>query len=67
MTHDELKIMFRKTVDESVAMDTALVLPGCHRSSNEGATVGRLADALRQSQVRYFWLINYIRITSLGL
>ena len=40
MTHDELKIMFRKTVDESVAMDTALVLPGCHRTSAEGATVG---------------------------
>lgn len=59
--------MFRKTVDESVTMDTALVLPGCHRSSAEGATVGRLADALRQSKVRYFWLINYIRITSLGL
>ena len=32
--------MFRKTVDESVTMDTALVLPGCHRSSAEGATVG---------------------------
>lgn len=67
MTHDELKIMFRKTVDESFAMDTAFVLSGCHRSSANGATVGRLADALRQSKVRYFWLINYIRITSLGL
>ncbi len=46
MTHDELKIMSRKTVNESVAMDTALVLPGCHRSSAEDATVGSLADAL---------------------
>lgn len=59
--------MFRKTVDESVTMDTALVLHGCHLSSANGATVGRLADALRQSKVRYFWLINYIHITSLGL
>lgn len=67
MMHDELKIMFRKNVDESFAMDTAFVLSGCHRSSAEGATVGRLADALIQSKVRYFWLINYIRITSLGL
>ena len=67
MTHDELKIMFRKTVDESVAMDTALVLLGCQRSSANGATVGRLVDALRQSKVRYFWLIKYIRVTSLGL
>ena len=59
MSHDELEFVLPKPVDESAAMDTALehygFCPDVIDQGPEDATVGRLADELRQSKVWYFW------------
>lgn len=59
MSHDELEFVLPKPVDESAAMDTALehygFCPDVIEQGPEDATVGRLADELRQSKVWYFW------------
>ena len=59
MTHDELEFLLPAPVSEEKAMDAAVELYGfCPDVIDQGpedATVGTLADVLRQSTVWYFW------------
>ena len=59
MTHDELEFTLPAPVPEDKAMDAAVELYGfCPDVIDQGpedATVGALADVLRQSTVWYFW------------
>ena len=59
MTHDELEFLLPAPISEKKAMDVALELYGfCPDVIDQGpeeATVGALADVLRQSTVWYFW------------
>ena len=59
MSHDELEFLLPAPVSEEDAMDTAVELYGfCPDVIDQGpeeATVGALADVLRQSTVWYFW------------
>ena len=59
MSHDELEFLLPAPVPEEKAMDAAVELYGfCPDVIDQGpedATVGALADALRQSTVWYFW------------
>ena len=59
ITHDELEFALPSPVPEEKAMDAAVELYGfCPDVIDQGpedATVGALADALRQSTVWYFW------------
>ena len=59
MTHDVLEFVLPKLANSEEAMELALEQYGfCSDIVNqgpEGATVGRLADILRQSTVWYFW------------
>ena len=59
MTHDVLEFVLPKPVNSEAAMELALEQYGfCSDIVNqgpEGATVGWLADTLRQSTVWYFW------------
>ena len=59
MSHDELEFLLPAPVPEEKAMDTAVELYGfCPDVIDQGpeeATVGALADVLRQSTVWYFW------------
>ena len=59
MTHDELEFLLPTFVSQEKAMDAAVELYGfCPDVIDQGpedATVGALADVLRQSTVWYFW------------
>ena len=59
MSHDELEFLLPAPVSEEKAMDAAVELYGfCPDVIDQGpedATVGALADVLRQSTVWYFW------------
>lgn len=59
MSHDELEFLLPAPVPEEKAMDAAVELYGfCPDVIDQGpedATVGALADVLRQSTVWYFW------------
>ena len=59
MTHDELEFLLPTPVSQEKAMDAAVEQYGfCHDVIDQGpeeATVGALADVLRQSTVWYFW------------
>ena len=59
MTHDELEFLLPAPVPKERAMDAAVELYGfCPDVIDQGpedATVGALADVLRQSTVWYFW------------
>ena len=59
MSHDELEFLLPAPVPEKKAMNTAVELYGfCPDVIDQGpedATVGALADVLRQSTVWYFW------------
>ncbi len=59
MTHDELEFLLPTPVSQEKAMDAAVELYGfCPDVIDQGpeeATVGALADVLRQSTVWYFW------------
>ena len=59
MSHDELEFLLPAPVSEEDAMDTAVELYGfCPDVIDQGpeeATVGALADVLRQSTAWYFW------------
>ena len=59
MSHDELEFALPSPVPDQNAMDTAVELYGfCPDVIDQGpedATVGALADVLRQSTVWYFW------------
>ena len=59
MTHDELEFLLPVPVSEKEAVDVAVELYGfCPDVIDQGpeeATVGALADVLRQSTVWYFW------------
>ena len=59
MSHDELEFLLPAPVPEEKAMDAAVELYGfCPDVIDQGpedATVGTLADVLRQSTVWYFW------------
>ena len=59
MSHDELEFLLLAPVSEEKAMDAAVELYGfCPDVIDQGpedATVGALADVLRQSTVWYFW------------
>ncbi|OUQ38817.1 suppressor of fused domain protein [Faecalibacterium sp. An121] len=59
MTHDELEFLLPVPVPKEKAMDAAVELYGfCPDVIDQGpedATVGALADVLRQSTVWYFW------------
>ena len=59
MTHDELEFLLPAPVSQENAMDVALELYGfCPDAIDQGpeeATVGAMADVLRQSTVWYFW------------
>ena len=59
MSHDELEFLLPAPVPEKQAMDTAVELYGfCPDVIDQGpedATVGALADVLRQSTVWYLW------------
>ena len=59
MSHDELEFLLPAPVPEEKAMDAAVELYGfCSDVIDQGpedATVGALADVLRQSTVWYFW------------
>ena len=59
MSHDELEFLLPAPVPEEKAMDTAVELYGfCPDVIDQGpedATVGALADVLRQSTVWYLW------------
>ena len=59
MTHDELEFALPAPIPEEKAMDVAVELYGfCPDVVDQGpeeATVGALADVLRQSTVWYFW------------
>ena len=59
MTHDELELLLPAPVPREKAMDVATELYGfCPDVVDQGpgeATVGTLADALRQSTIWYFW------------
>ena len=59
MSHDELEFLLPAPVPKEKAMDAAVELYGfCPDVIDQGpedATVGALADALRQSTVWYFW------------
>ena len=59
MTHDELEFLLPAPVPKERAMDAAVELYGfCPDIIDQGpedATVGALADVLRQSTVWYFW------------
>ena len=59
ISHDELEFLLPTPVPEEKAMDTAVEQYGfCPDVVNQGpeeATVGTLADVLRQSTVWYFW------------
>ena len=59
MTHDELEFLLPAPVPKEKAMDAAVELYGfCPDVIDQGpedATVGALADVLRQSTVWYFW------------
>lgn len=59
MTHDELEFLLPVPVSEKEAVDVAVELYGfCPDVIDQGpeeATVGALANVLRQSTVWYFW------------
>ena len=59
MSHDELEFLLSAPVPEEKAMETAVEMYGfCPDVIDQGpedATVGALADVLRQSTVWYFW------------
>ena len=59
MSHDELEFLLPAPVSEEKAMDAAVeqygFCPDVVDQGPEDATVGSLADALRQSKVWYFW------------
>ena len=59
MTHDELEFLLPSPVPSDDAMTTALeqygFCPDVVEQGAEDATVGSLADVLRQSTVWYFW------------
>ena len=59
MSHDELEFLLPAPIPEEKAMDVAVELYGfCPDVIDQGpedATVGALADVLRQSTVWYFW------------
>ena len=59
MTHDELEFLLPVPVSEKEAVDVAVELygfcPDVIYQGPEEATVGALADVLRQSTVWYFW------------
>ena len=59
MTHDELEFLLPAPISEKKAMDAAVeqygFCPDVIDQGPEEATVGALADVLRQSTVWYFW------------
>ena len=59
ITHDDLEFLLPTPVSQEKAMDAAVEQYGfCHDVIDQGpeeATVGALADVLRQSTVWYFW------------
>ena len=59
MSHDELEFLLPAPVPKEKAMDAAVELygfcPDVIDQGSEDATVGALADVLRQSTVWYFW------------
>ena len=59
MSHDELEFLLPAPVSEKEAIDVAVELygfcPDVIEQGPEDATVGALADVLRQSTVWYFW------------
>ncbi len=59
MTHDELEFLLPAPVPEDQAMELAQeqygLCPDVVDQGAEDATVGALADTLRQSTVWYFW------------
>lgn len=59
MSHDELEFLLPAPVSEKEAIDVAVELygfcPDVIDQGSEDATVGALADVLRQSTVWYFW------------
>lgn len=59
MTHDELEFLLPTPVSQEKAMDAAVeqygFCPDVIDQGPEEATVGALADVLRQSTVWYFW------------
>ena len=59
MTHDELEFLLPAPVSQEKAMDVAVeqygFCPDVIDQGPEDATVGALADVLRQSTVWYFW------------
>ena len=60
LSHDELEMSVPKPVPLNEALGLAQELYGVcpdviDQSSEDEATVGRLADSLRQSKIWYFW------------
>ena len=59
MSHDELEFVLPAPIPEEKAMETAVeqygFCPDVIDQGSEDATVGTLADTLRQSTVWYFW------------